>query len=85
MVALLLEHAAYIDAASPNGTTPLMMALRYGLYDSAALLVKEGADATIKNQLGLTALDFARQTQRDDMEELALRALQRQQPEGGKW
>ena len=27
---LLLEENAYIDAASPNGTTPLMMAAQYG-------------------------------------------------------
>ena len=27
VIALLLEHHAYIDAGSPNGTTPLMMAL----------------------------------------------------------
>lgn len=85
MVALLLEHSAYIDAASPNGTTPLMMALRYGLYDSAALLLKEGADVTIKNQLKLSALDFARQSGRDDMEQLVQQALQAQRPDPGKW
>ncbi|MDU7588464.1 MAG: ankyrin repeat domain-containing protein, partial [Acidovorax sp.] len=38
MVALLLEESAYIDAASPNGTTPLMMAVRYGTGDVALLL-----------------------------------------------
>ena len=27
---LLLEEHAYIDAESPNGTTPLMMAAHYG-------------------------------------------------------
>jgi ankyrin repeat protein len=30
LVQLLLDHYAYIDAESPNGSTPLMMAARYG-------------------------------------------------------
>ncbi len=85
MVALLLEESAYIDAASPNGTTPLMMAVRYGQGDVARLLVEEGADATLKNELGLTALDFARQADRADMVELIAQAVRRRQPSAGKW
>ncbi|MFC6280996.1 ankyrin repeat domain-containing protein [Polaromonas aquatica] len=30
LIKLLLENSAYIDAESPNGTTPLMMASMYG-------------------------------------------------------
>ncbi|NCW41201.1 MAG: ankyrin repeat domain-containing protein, partial [Betaproteobacteria bacterium] len=56
---LLLEHHAYIDAESPNGTTPLMMAAYYGTPEATKLLLEEGADPLIKNQQGLTALDFA--------------------------
>ena len=85
MVALLLEENAYIDAASPNGTTPLMMAVRYGPGDVARLLVQEGADPTLKNELGLTALDFARQADRADMVELIAQAVRRRQPNAGKW
>lgn len=85
MVALLLEEHAYIDAASPNGTTPLMMAVRYGAADVARLLVDEGADPTLKNELGLTALDFARQADRADMVELLTQAVRRRQPGAGKW
>lgn len=85
MVALLLEHHAYIDAASPNGTTPLMMAVRYGSPDVARRLVEEGADPTIRNQLGLTAADFARQADRPDMVELVAEAVRRRQPNRGKW
>ena len=85
MVALLLEENAYIDAASPNGTTPLMMAVRYGPGDVARLLVDEGADPTLKNELGLTALDFARQADRADMVELMAQAVRRRQPNAGKW
>jgi uncharacterized protein len=59
LVQLLLDHYAYIDAESPNGSTPLMMAARYGSDDAVQTLLHEGADPTIKNALGLTALDFA--------------------------
>lgn len=61
IVKQLLDASAYIDAASPNGTTPLMMAARGGHADTVKLLLDEGADMRIKNQLGLTATDFARQ------------------------
>ena len=56
---VLLEHHAYIDAESPNGTTPLMMAAYYGTPEATKLLLEEGADPLIKNHKGLTALDFA--------------------------
>ena len=56
---LLLEHHAFIDAESPNGTTPLMMAAHYGTPAAVKLLLEAGADPTMKNQLGLTAIDFA--------------------------
>lgn len=56
---LLLEHHAYIDAESPNGTTPLMMAAYYGTPEATKLLLEEGADPLVRNHQGLTALDFA--------------------------
>lgn len=64
LIRLLLENAAYIDAESPNGSTPLMMAARYGAIDGARLLLEEGADPTLKNEQGLTAVDFARTADR---------------------
>ena len=85
MVRLLLEHSAYIDAGSPNGTTPLMMAAQYGEIDTARLLLQEGADPTIKNQLGLTAADFARKAERDGLVQDIVRALQQQRPNKGQW
>jgi ankyrin repeat protein len=62
----LLEESAYIDAESPNGTTPLMMAARYGSTDAVQLLINEDADIHLKNQLGLNALSFAKDGARMD-------------------
>ncbi len=47
---LLLERHAYIDAASPTGTTPLMLAAREGQEDAVRLLLEEGADATLRDR-----------------------------------
>lgn len=59
IVQLLLDKSAYIDAESPNGTTPMMMAARSGHILTVKLLLDEGADATLKNQHGMNAIDFA--------------------------
>ena len=81
---LLLENHAYIDAESPNKTTPLMMAAQYGNADAVKLLLEAGADATLRNQLGLTAIDFANKANRSDSAELIAAARRSQQPRG-KW
>ncbi len=75
MVELLLEESAYIDAESPNRTTPLMMAARYGHPDTVALLLQAGADPGLRNEQGLTALDFAWQAERKEAAALIQRAL----------
>jgi uncharacterized protein len=62
VVKFLLEHHAYIDAESPNRTTPLMMAARQDQPTTVQLLVEEGADPTIRNEAGFTAADYARGT-----------------------
>jgi len=59
VAAWLLDQGAQINAPSPNGSTALMMAARYGPYDLAEQLLKRGADLRLRNQLGLTAVDFA--------------------------
>ena len=59
VVALLLDKGADINAPSPNRSTPLMMAARYGNEDSAQLLLARGADPKLRNDLGLSAADFA--------------------------
>ena len=64
-VALLLDRGARIEAASPNRTTPLMMAAKYGDERSVDLLLVRHASARARNDLGLNAADFARQGGRD--------------------
>ena len=80
---LLLDHYAYIDAASPNGSTPLMMAARYGSLDAVKLLLEAGADARLKNDRGLTAIDFATQVQRDDAVALIAGAIRKRNSKNG--
>ena len=69
-VQALLARGALVNARSPNGTTPLMMAARYGAEASVGLLLQAGADATLQNEAALNAADFARLAGR---EPLALR------------
>jgi uncharacterized protein len=66
IILILLEHSAYVDAESPNGSTPLMMAAMYGNVECVKLLLEAGADPTLKNQQGLNAAEFARRASRSD-------------------
>jgi uncharacterized protein len=59
IVQLLLDRGAAVDAASPNETTPLMMAAQYGAEESVNLLLARGADPERRNQKNLRAADFA--------------------------
>jgi uncharacterized protein len=81
---LLLEHHAYIDAESPNKTTPLMMAAHYGTLPSVKLLLDAGADPTLRNQLGLSAVEFAQRANRQDAADLIAAAIRSKGPKG-KW
>jgi ankyrin repeat protein len=56
----LLDESAFIDAESPNKTTPLMMAARGGHGAVVKLLLEEGADPALRNEAQMTAADFAR-------------------------
>ena len=75
VIRLLLEHYAYIDAESPNQTTPLMMAAMYGTPSSVILLLDAGADAKLRNAAGLSALDFAQRGQRPESQAIIERYL----------
>ena len=80
IVRLLLDNNAYIDAESPNKSTPLMLAAQYGSQEMVQLLLDAGADVQLRNQQGLTAVDFARRSERVFMVEMldtAYRATRR--------
>lgn len=77
IVQLLLDKSAYIDAESPNKTTPLMMAARHGHIRTVKLLLDEGADATLRNDLGMDAIDFAAKYEHDDIAEGLTSRLQK--------
>ena len=80
IVKLLLDHSAYVDAGSPNGTTPLMMAARGGHVSTVKLLLDNGADLNVKNQIGMNALDFAKQYKEPDVVEGLTARMQQTQP-----
>lgn len=82
MTRLMLEHHAYIDAESPNGSTPLMMAAQYGNTTVVKLLLEEGADPLLKNQLGLTAIDFAHRSNRAEAAAIIAAFVRARQPRG---
>ena len=83
----LLDKDAFIDAQSPNGTTPLMMAAMYGSDAAVKLLLDEGADPLMKNQLGMTAADFAQKANRTGALQMINQAVQAKtkRPADGKW
>ena len=84
VIRLLLDKHAYIDSTSPNGSTPLMMAARYGNSSAVKLLLEEGADPTIKNEKGLNAWDFANGVGRTEAASI-IRAFLRARLPAGSW
>jgi len=79
---LLLQQHAFIDAESPNRTTPLMMAAKYGPAEVVHLLLQEGADPRLRNQQGLSAIDFARMAEREHVAETIATFIRRSHTTG---
>jgi len=79
---LLLEENAYIDATSPNGTTPLMMAAHYGTPSAVKQLLEAGADPVLKNDQGLNAFDFANRAARTESANIISAFVRGRQPKG---
>ncbi|ALT77201.1 ankyrin repeat domain-containing protein [Paucibacter sp. KCTC 42545] len=65
VAAWLISQGAEINARSPNGSTPLMLAAGYGALDLTPVLLKAGADVSLRNQQGMNAADFARKADRE--------------------
>ncbi len=62
LVQLLVANDAYLDAQSPNNTTPAMMAARQGHKTLVRYLIDEGADPTQRNDAGLSIADYLRRS-----------------------
>ena len=77
VMAFLIGAHADVNAESPNGTTPLMMAAMYGNSASVKLLLESGAEAYPRNDQGLSAEDFATRSGRQDSLNLIQQVLQR--------
>lgn len=76
IVQLLIAHYAYIDAETPNKTTPIMLAARRGEMKVVNFLIEEGADISLKNMLGWTAYDFAVESERRDIAAILQKLMQ---------
>ena len=55
----LVANGAKVNALSPNNSTALMMSVMSGNEYLVKFLLDSGADLKIRNQQGLTAIDFA--------------------------
>ncbi len=55
----LVSNGAQVNALSPNSTTALMLAVMSGNEYLVKFLLDNGADLQIRNQQGLSAIDFA--------------------------
>jgi hypothetical protein len=78
VLTLMIEKGADVNIRSPNklypsnseelppGLTPLTVAVIRKQPQYAAILIKSGADKTIKDDRGFTALDYARKLKADD-------------------
>ncbi|AMP05524.1 ankyrin repeat domain-containing protein [Collimonas pratensis] len=77
IVQMLLDASAYIDAGSPNNTTPIMMAARAGKILTVKLLLDSGADVTLKNDVGMNAIDLAKKFDHNDIADGLAQRLQK--------
>lgn len=80
-VRLLLANKAIVNAPSPDGTSPLMMAAYAGNEEIVRVLLAAGADPTARNLRGEDAADWARRRnhgslgkQLDDLTERVLKS-----------
>lgn len=70
----LLEKGAKVNASAQGRlsyvNTPLMMAAMQGNRNAAVQLLRAGADATVRVQNGMTAMEFAQKNKHTQMERL---------------
>jgi ankyrin repeat protein len=66
----LLSHGANPNAVNSLGESPLMLAAEEGSRDKCTLLLKNGADKTIRNADGETAAQLAKSLKHYDLAEI---------------
>lgn len=67
IVEFLMAHGARVNAFSPSETTPLMMAIGSGNEQLIKYLLDNGADLSLRNHEGYTAIDVAQLFGKDDI------------------
>ena len=60
VVKILVEHGAKVDAVDKIQRTPLHRAARFGREKVIELVLKNGADKTLKDMKGQTPLDLVK-------------------------
>ena len=70
IVEYLMSKGAAIDTPDKNGSTPLMAAAQQGHERIVRILIAGGADPFLKTNLGETARDMVRNTQKSTIEYL---------------
>ncbi len=68
MVKLLLKYGPEVDACGQDGYTPLMIAAHLGQRGNVRLLLEAGADASLKNRCGSTALIATIQNNKEEFD-----------------
>ena len=70
MVSLLLKHGASVNLQDNDGNTPLHSAVLFHCMDNIKEIMKYKPDINIKNQDGVTAVDFSRSVEDTELESL---------------
>jgi ankyrin repeat protein len=70
----LIARKADVNAAEPDGTTPLHWAVRAGDAGTAEMLIRAGARSSAANRYGVTPLSLAARNGRRDLIELLLKS-----------
>lgn len=69
-VRVLIDAGADVNARNEEGITPLMNAAWFGCRDSVRELLRRGADASLRDSKGRSALDLAVERNHKDIEKL---------------
>lgn len=77
IVEILFDYLADLDARAPNGTTPLMMAVRQSYPSTVKLLIRLGADVSLRNDDGASAEDWANKGDNEEIRNTLRQAVKK--------